>query len=202
MDFKFSIAKCKCIAYHVPVKKRADLVLDDSTVEYVDSYKYLGLDFEKRALNFSMYFEKQLVKVRKRCFAVKNIGAKHDGLRPKTALKLYKSIIRPAMEYGAQVITPTKAAVARLERMQSFFVKTVLGLDRCTATAAVRLIAGLEPIRARFDFLKLSFCRKILCSDKNGALATILRSTSSHRSSFAYGILEICKKYNIAAPSF
>ena len=52
-----------------------------------------------------VHFRVVLDKARKRLWQIKHIGFSKDGLGPETALKLYKLLIRPILEYGAQVLT-------------------------------------------------------------------------------------------------
>ena len=59
---------------------------------------------KKLANLYVEHFDVILDKARKRLWQIKHIGFSRDGLRPETALKLYKLLIRPILEYGAQVL--------------------------------------------------------------------------------------------------
>ena len=84
------------------------------------------------------------------------------GLRPKTGLKLYKALVRPIFEYGAQVLQPPASFFSGSKACQAQNAKIILGLERGTSHACVRLMAGLPPIRARCNFLKLKHYLRIL----------------------------------------
>ena len=59
------------------------------------------------ALSFKSYFDFVLSKATQRAAGLRTLGVHCTGLRPKTGLKLYKALVRPIFEYGAQVIKPT-----------------------------------------------------------------------------------------------
>ena len=77
---------------------------------------------KKLANLYAEHFNVILDKARKRLWQIKHIGFSRDGLRPETALKLYKLLIRPILEYGAQVLTYTYSYVNSIR-------SEVIGLD-------------------------------------------------------------------------
>ena len=74
-------------------------------LKIVSSHKYIGITMsaKKLAKIYEQHFDVILDKAEKRLWQIKHIGFSRDGLRPETALKLYKLLIRPILEYGAQV---------------------------------------------------------------------------------------------------
>ena len=76
-------------------------------LKIVKSHKYIGITMSTKKLAniYVEHFNVILDKASKRLWQIKHIGFSRDGLRPETALKLYKLLIRPILEYGAQVLT-------------------------------------------------------------------------------------------------
>ena len=81
-------------------------------------------------------------------------------------------LVRPILEYGAQVLIydhyylkPKFVRTAsldreadfvkQLEQLQTKAIKFLLGCPESTSPAIVRLFSGLEPLSSRFDLLKL-----------------------------------------------
>ena len=102
------------------------------------------------------------------------MGFNRDGLRPETALKLYKLLIRPILEYGGQVLTyvysyfnsirsevrsldEITGFVKKLEHFQTQALKNLLGAPKSTSPAIVRLFSGVSPFSSRLDLLKLRY---------------------------------------------
>ena len=105
---------------------------------------------------------------------IKHFGFHNDGLRPGTALKLYKLLIRPIMEYGAhgllydnynlksnfvRISSLDREAdfIKQLEQFQTKALKYLLGSPKSTSPTIVRLMSGIEPLSSRFDLLKLRY---------------------------------------------
>ena len=160
--------------------------LNNEPLEIVKKYKYLGVTITSRRLTslYTDYFNKIKQKADKRLQCIKHWGFHKDGLRPETALKLYKLLIRPILEYGAQVLIydhyylkPNSVAntsldreadfVKQLEQFQTKAIKFLLGCPKSTSPAIVRLFSGIEPLASRFDLLKLRYFWRISHGDEN-----------------------------------
>ena len=86
-------------------------------------------------------------------------------MRPETALKLYKLLIRPILEYGGQVLSyaysylnsirskvglnQISGFVKKFEHFQTQALKDLLGAPKSTLPAVVRLFAGVAPFSSR-----------------------------------------------------
>ena len=106
---------------------------------------------------------------------VKHLGMCKDGLNLNTATKLYKLLVRPVMEYAAPILSYSSTQVDKYEKCQLKCLKALIGLQHSgTKSAAVRLLAGIEPIKSRFDYLKLNYFQKIRLMDKDRLVHRVL----------------------------
>ena len=82
------------------------LKLNNVILKIVERYKYLGVTLaSKRVTNlFKTHFSLMLEKARTRVTTISRLGFR-DGLRLRTSIKLYKILVRPILEYCAQVHT-------------------------------------------------------------------------------------------------
>ena len=96
------------------------------------------------------FIKKQLEKAQKRLGVVRLLGFHKDGLCISTGVKLYKLLIRPLLEFGAQIVSYKKSLLSELEKFQTKALKSLMGLHSCVKNETVRLLAGVEPLRARF----------------------------------------------------
>ena len=143
---------------------------------------------------YADYFAQIQRKANKRLQCIKHFGFHKDGLRPGTALKLYILLIRPILEYGAQVLIYdhyylkskfVKTAsldrqadfVKQLEKFQTKALKYLLGCPKSTSPKIVRLFSGIEPISCRFDLLKLRYFWKISHGDENNSVQSVQEKT-------------------------
>ena len=83
------------------------LQLNNENLEFVDRYKYLGITFvAKRVTNlFKEHFSAMLEKAKMRVAMIRRYGFREDGLSLEPAIRLYKLLVRPILEYGAQILT-------------------------------------------------------------------------------------------------
>ena len=185
-SFKFSIKKSKIMIIHHKPKKHQNLQwnLGKDPLERVTTYKYLGVDLcqcvglGSNALPYKQHHARLLSKAETRLNMVKHLGMCKDGLQLPTAIKLYKLLVRPIVEYAAPSLTWSESQFQVYERFQLKALKSLIGLQKCgTSSAAVRLLAGVEPIKARFDYLKMKYFQKLRMMDKD----RIVRRIFEHR---------------------
>ena len=146
----------------MPLAKRNPVfILNNKPLEVVSSFKYLGIIIsykgdvsgaprqggEKRA--YKDFLSDILSKAEKRVNLVCLLGSHMDGLHPVTASRLYKSLIRPILEFGGQLISYNEAQVRKLEVCQNKTLRRLLGFHVNTKIEIVRRVAGVEPIEAR-----------------------------------------------------
>ena len=126
-----------------------------------------------------------------------------DGLRPKTALKLYKSLIRPILEYASPVIIFGETHMKKLEQLQLDIVKKMLGLRENTKNESVRVISGIEPLEVRFGFLKLKHQFRILKKPNSSLVKTVYNAIEQHTE--RHGFLSECaalrEKFGVPLPN-
>ena len=159
-----------------------------------------------------------LEKAKKRLQCIKHYGFHRDGLRPETAIKMYKLLVRPILEYGAQVLLfyhyymnarkrrnrnlnkPTDF-VERIEKFQNQALKNLLGCPKSSSPAVVRLFSGVEPMASRIDLLQLRYFLKISNSDHNSIAYTVLRVRKKRflgtKNGFLHEIFNLCCKYDM-----
>ena len=143
---------------------------------------------------------------------IRRHGFHEDGLRLHTAVRLYKLVIRPRLEYCAQTLTygrySQSSSIAepvgfakKLEHLQTQILKRLINCPRSTSPAIVRLFCGVEPLSCRFEILKLRYFWKILKSRDNTITRRLLEhrriNTSEIGMGFAHDAHLICRKYNI-----
>ena len=81
--------------------------LYNKELSLVKSFKYMGIEISY-ANGTNLYidhFKKIIENAEKRLNCIAHFGFHRGGLRPKTAIKLYKFMVRPILEYGSQVLT-------------------------------------------------------------------------------------------------
>lgn len=96
-----TISRDKTKVMHVTRKrdKRLNVMLNGDNLEFVRSFKYLGIILED-TLNFSSFANEQANKADKKLNILRAIGGINIGSHPSTMLNVYKGIVRSQMEFG------------------------------------------------------------------------------------------------------
>ena len=175
----FSPQKCKIQVFNSrknsKCHKQPTFILYGKKLESVPYFKYLGILLQNSKNPYGRFIDIQLEKAENRLGVVRLLGFHKDGLRISTGVKLYKLLIRPILEFGAQIITYSKTHISRLERFQAKALRSLLGLRRNVKCETVRLLSGVEPICARFDLYKLKYFHKLRICDSATILHQILK---------------------------
>ncbi|KAJ1996503.1 hypothetical protein GGI04_005753 [Coemansia thaxteri] len=75
------------------------------------------------------------------------VGTTNQGGNLNRVVGMYKSFIRPTMEYGLEICLPTVTLVKTLEQCQEDMLRAILGVPESVSYAAILLLSGLELIR-------------------------------------------------------
>ena len=75
------------------------LYLDASLIQFVDQLKYLGVIFDRK-LSYKDHIEYVAAKCARRINLLKMISGTLWGASKKTLLILYRTLIRPVLDYG------------------------------------------------------------------------------------------------------
>ncbi|MGH7239954.1 MAG: RNA-directed DNA polymerase, partial [Candidatus Saccharimonadales bacterium] len=142
------------------MKKREKWSIAAGEIKEVDSYKYLGMEREKKR-GWAKYVERVVSKGRSRLYQLMMVGAHQHGLRPSTGKKLAETIVRPVLEYGAEVLAPTQKQAADIERVMVSAGKLITGLPRAALCDAVRGELGWCTMAERREVAKLKYFQRL-----------------------------------------
>ena len=142
------------------------------------------------------------------------MGFHSDGLRPETSTKMYKVIVRPILEYAAQVLSykhyhfkerkstaveKPSSVKQRLEKFQNKVLKQLIPCPKTTPPALLRLLTGTMPIEGRLDILKLRYFWKIHHSSKDNLAHSIYKYKRQNflqsNVGFVHEVFNLCCKF-------
>jgi hypothetical protein len=135
-------------------------------VKVVEMYVYLGTNTPSDGLNWRAHVNGAIAKAKRRSADLLWVCRGDRGIRPRTAVTLWKSLVRPLLEYGSELwggrITAEQEKEA--ERVQMTFLRGTLGLHENGSGVAddmIRAEAGCELIRTRWDKMQLGYWRRL-----------------------------------------
>ena len=214
-EMPFNIKKCKVLVLNAALKGLS-FKLTGAPLELVKETKYLGVIFSRSRLTslYGSHLAKVIERAEVRANAIRHMGFPRDGLRPQTAVSMYKALVRPILEYAAEVLsykhyyfTDRKSKkveeppemIKRLENLQNKVLKKLVSCPRNTPPAVVRLLTGTMPLCARIDMLKLRYFWKLQHMQKENIAHKVYLGLRKNFLSGAVGyvneIFNICCKY-------
>ncbi|XP_021965805.1 uncharacterized protein LOC110861000 [Folsomia candida] len=131
--------------------------LDGIPIPYQKQVRYLGVLLDHK-LNWGPLCRARALKGMRALSQCRRAIGKTWGLSPKITNWIYKSIIRPAMEYGSLLWAPAtkvKSHMAQLQRVQRCAMLGTTGVMSSTPTAALECLLGLVPVDIRVQQVAL-----------------------------------------------
>ena len=164
--------------------------LFDEPVAVVPEYVYLGTDTPTDGMSWKAHVESAIVKAKRRSADLLWVCRADKGMRPRTATTLWKSLVRPLLEYASELweghASVTQDQRAELERTQMTFLRGTLGLHSNgsgVADEVVRAELGCERLCDRRLKLKLGYWRRLFVARPNRLLRKIATFRWAERTS-------------------
>ena len=113
----------------------------------IGNARFLGIEIDGQ-----LSFKKHVDSVVERSLRLLNVLRilAHNGTEPKTLIKLYKSYVRPILEYGSSAfIAAPKSQITRLQQIQNEAIRICLKLPKYIRTKLLHEYASLQPIDER-----------------------------------------------------
>ena len=138
-----------------------DIELSNVPLEYVPTYRYLGLLLDSPKLTWKNHIEFLKDSSAQRVNILKSVSAHHWGADRKMLLNLYFSLIRSRFDYGCQVyINSAFTNLSKLDKIQNNCLRIALGVPKTSPISSLEVESGVYPLNFRRQFLLLKyFCR-------------------------------------------
>lgn len=149
-NYRFNVKKCLYMS-----KLPHTFTLYDQPLPKVDICTYLGLPFSLKGLHIPTWMDS----VRKDFFAVtfmlSRVGYNSRGFDTLTKLLLYKTFIRPIVEYGLAIIPRRKVIDEFLDKLQNQALRHIHGFSKRTPLrSAMHRIYDLPTMSQRHEWLQ------------------------------------------------
>jgi len=150
---EFNTNKCKVVHFG---RKRMnyDFMINGITLEYVSEYKDLGILVDQK-LKFRNHIGKITARAQRSLGLIKSTFASR---RKEVLLPLYKTLIRPVLDYGAQLWSPRfKMDINAIEGLQRRLTKCLTGLYNKEYDERLNIceLQSLKDRRIRGDMIEI-----------------------------------------------
>jgi len=155
--FQVNHAKCACVRFNAVGAEVPDSVLciGDRAVPWARSYKYLGVELRNAPRHpFLPFHQRMLASASAAASALSAMGLHSGKLPVPVAVRVYKALVRPLLEYGGEVAS--LAAWEEAERLQSRVARRILQCPHRASGTAARGELGLMSLESRWLQQRLS----------------------------------------------
>ena len=157
----------------------AEWKLSGEPVKVKTKYKYLGIDLLTTVSNWRPYITRVMGKAARISEDLSHICRRDAGLRPRSVATLWKSIVRPVLEYASEIWAgdlPVDLARSA-EAIQTSFLKSILGLKGCESIPldSLRAEMGMEKLSSRWAKLRLGYFYRLHQANPERTLRSVAR---------------------------
>ena len=155
-------------------KESYEWKLNGQVIETVRAYAYLGFEITNDLSVRSMR-EKLLIKAKRAQASSFGICCPSKRLSTTTCLDIWKQLISPHLEFGAEICE--RQMWKEADRLQGQVAKRILGVSEFASTTAARGELGLWCMQGRRDFLLLKYWHKLVKMEENRVTKKVYRLT-------------------------
>ncbi|CAG2184470.1 unnamed protein product [Mytilus edulis] len=175
--------------------------LGEKQINRVDKLKHLGIT---RNVKSKVNTDERLKTGRQTIYALLGSGLHaRTGMCPLVLCKIWKTYVVPRYLYGLEVQICTKADIYELEKLQRKIFRQFLSLPERTASSALYILLGAEPVETILDRNMLSLFLTISRLDnaiEKKILQWELEIGKDFTESFINRIDKILNKYSLPNP--
>ena len=181
--FEFNGEKSGVMAFNATVSERArcssrSWSLFDEPVKVVSEYTYLGTNTPANGISWKDHVNRAITQAKRRSVDLLWVCKADRGMRPRTAVTLWQSLVRPLLEYASELWggQTTQAQVLEAEAVQMTFLRGTLGLHANgsgVANEVVRAELGCERLQDRWTKLKLGYWRRLFSAPQSRLLRVV-----------------------------
>lgn len=146
------------------------LVVDNTNLEYVREYCYLGFHLDAPLLRWTSHIDNLKSRCRSGVSLLHAIAHNHWGSDRTMLLRIYKSLIRSKLDYAApfyQSAAPSQKK--KLDVLQNECLRLALGARKTTPILTLEMESNVPPLEFRRQYLVVA-CFARLCSMPSSSL--------------------------------
>ena len=153
----------------------APIYMNEVPIEYVKTYRYLGMVFDAPKLTWKSHIEYTRDSTLPRINILKAISAKQWGADRNMLCRLYKSLIRSRLDYGSMFYgTANHSIIQKLDTMQNTCIRLVIGAQKTSPILSIEVESNIAPLKIHRKLILLRYyCRLSELPDNVSSCKTI-----------------------------
>ena len=155
-------APTKCIVLGPTAASRTTpLRMYNTDLPSAEQAVYLGLPFTQRGICWKSLAKSRTDKARGVIAMLAPMGFNAKGWAPAASIRIYKTFIRPVMEYGLSLHRPSVSIIEMYEKVQTLALRTLTSTPRNTSRAGLQRLLQIESMAQRAQELNLMWSGRL-----------------------------------------
>jgi len=142
------------------VRDDSKFIIGGEEVRQSAVMRYLGVDMQSDG-GWDVHMRRIIAKGRTRLPMLYRIDATASGIRTQLAKHLVEILVRPVLEYGAEVIAPHPTRLKEAERVMRHAACIITGAEQHTLTSALYGELGWRTMEQQYAIRKLNFFHRL-----------------------------------------
>jgi hypothetical protein len=159
--------------------KATNWTLSGKKVNVVDAYTYLGAVTTTTGGDWNSHALDAIARAKRRSNDLLYMMRYDRGMRPRTGVTLWQSLVRPILEYASEIWSGQipKYIEEKAETVQLKFLRGTLGLHKKgsgVSNEVLRAEVGCERLRDRWTKLRMGYWRRVFAAPRGRLLRDLL----------------------------
>ena len=173
-QYLYNEDKTKCMISGIDHEPNVCIIMGDSQVECVNSYKHVGVVLSNNRVEHKKALSERINSARSKLLASKGIGSGNVPVPVVVLNKLYWSVVIPSLTYGFDVLPLDDSDMAELENAHRMNAKIVSNVSYQVSTPAPYAPLGWMSMRGIILMNRLMFMFRLLCMETDNVYKRML----------------------------
>jgi ribonuclease HI len=191
-----NIKKTECMLFSKKGNYEIDLNVQGISIAQAKEKRLLGVIFDEN-FSFNPHIQACCSRVKGQVAKISALTNNLRGANPELIITLYKTCIRPNLEYGYPIWCTVKD-YSLLEKVHYQALKLAAGAMQGTPTAAMEVVTHVCPLDIRFDEVLLQNFLRISRKDDSDPLKIKILNFLQNPQFMDHKIITVLHKFNMA----
>ena len=167
IEVGITFAPKKCGSIFKNIREPTILSLYDEPLEIIDSYKYLGIIVDKSGINWKKSMDIRVAAATKKINWMCRMGMNIFKWRLNSCISIYKSFIRPSLEYGLALQIIPGDILKELQKVQVLALRRIFCCPSNVSHILLHVIPAIESMEFRNTRLNGRYLNCVLNGNKS-----------------------------------
>ena len=180
------ISTTKTKAIYLGNGKPSRLLIDGNEIDFVDTYKYLGVYVGRRNASKAQEVNRIITSCKERIRPMRALAMGNKGVPAGVLRRMYIGFIRPIIDYAACSIKELgDTRLKKLEAIQNEALRVILGVPKTVQVECLREECRIESVRTRVNIVMMNTCLRIISDTRSHPLKDIVENKNVKANAWA-----------------